>query len=445
MRLWLKLVTSLGVTPCPPTGANTAVVRGHQMKNSKQSKSLAERLATVENQASHKDAVKTKPVPSGWEPGVVWDGTRGNITSDAVYETPQNWDEILLNRGLDPNIYEVVGDSIRWCSYDGWRKDSPDEAAYSAVCYSFKAEIRLKQNLKSATIPEELYKEARRIKKGKRTVATGDSTFVVALSDWQTGNHDGGGAEVQAEKIAELVESIPQRLADVRRAGNKIGNVVIAGLGDLMEGTCGHYPSQQYRIELDRREQLKLVRRGIRDIIMATAPHCEKMIVTAVGGNHGENRGLQGKAFTTTGDNDDVAVFEQVAEILAVNPEAFGHVGFRLPTDRLTVSLNLSGKIVAFTHGHLSKPGANAAQAVWNWWKDQALGRAHAGVADADILVVGHYHHLNVKEQEGRAVVIAPSLTAVGEYFQDAYGVKTRPGTLNFTVDNDGMNNLHLL
>lgn len=415
------------------------------MKNSKKSPSLAERLAAVEKEAEHVDAVKTKTMPSGWEPGVVWDGKLGTVTTDTVYEVPKDWSLLLEQRGLDPEVYEVVGDTIRWCSYDGWRKDSPDEQAYSAICYSFKAQIRLKKKLENNLIPEELYKEARKVKKSTKAVKTGDSTFVVALSDWQTGNHDGGGVEVQAEKIAELVDLIPQRISDLRKSGVEIGTVVIAGLGDLMEGTCGHYPSQQYRIELDRREQLKLVRRGVRDIIMATAPVCEKMIVTAVGGNHGENRGLNGKSFTTTGDNDDVAVFEQVAEILAINPEAYGHVGFRLPQDRLSVSLNLSGKVVAFTHGHLSKAGANAAQAVWNWWKDQALGRAHAGVADADILVVGHYHHLNVKEQEGRAVVIAPSLTAVGEYFQDWYGVKTRPGTLNFTVDKNGMNNINLL
>ena len=73
------------------------------------------------------------------------------------------------------------------------------------------------------------------------------------------------------------------------------------------------------------------------------------------------------------------------------------------------------------------------------------MGRAHKGVSDADLLITGHYHHLNVKEQEGRALIIAPSLTQVGEYFQDSMGVSTRPGTLNFTVDAEGWNNLHLI
>ena len=410
------------------------------------SENLKKRLAAIEGEAEHKDAVKSRTMPSGWEPGVVWDGTKGTITSDTIVnDSNPDWSELLAARGLDPEIYEIVGDTIKWTSYDGWKKDESGET-YSTICYSFKAEIRRKQEIvETEPIPVDVYQDILKAKKPKKAAPSGDTHFVVALSDWQTGNRDGGGIELQAQRIADLVHSIPARIKHLRGGGNNIGHVVIAGLGDLVEGTCGHYPGQQYRIEADRREQIKLVRRGIRDIIMAVSPIVDKVTVLAIGGNHGENRGLQGKAFTTTGDNDDVAIFEQLAETFAMNPEVYGHVGFKLPLEKLTLSINLSGKVIAFTHGHLSKPGANAGQAVWNWWKDQTMGRAHEGVADADILVTGHYHHLNVKEQEGRAVLICPSLTSVGEYFQDAYGVKTRAGTLNFTVNEDGWNNLHLL
>jgi predicted phosphodiesterase len=411
---------------------------------SKKPQNLAERLAAVENQAEHEDAIKTRQVPAGWEPGVVWDGKKGTLTTDTVYENPEDWSDLLRARGLDPDKYEVVGDTIRWCSYDGWKRENPEDTATSTICYSFKAELRLKRPTQTVDL-EELYKEVRKKKPSTKNVPTGDSTFLVNLSDWQVGNRDGGGVERQAMKIAELVDAIPDRIADLRRGGADIGHIAIVGLGDLGEGTCGHYPAQQFRIELDRREQLKLVRRGIRDIVMNIAPLSEKITVAAVGGNHGENRGLNGKAFTTTGDNDDVAVFEQIAEIFAANPSAYGHVGFRLPLERLTLSLELSGHIVAFTHGHLSKPSGNAAQSMWNWWKDQTLGRAHPGVADADILIAGHYHHLNIKEQEGRAVFVAPSLVAVGEYFQDTYGVKTREGTLSMVIAPDGWGELHLI
>jgi predicted phosphodiesterase len=178
---------------------------------------------------------------------------------------------------------------------------------------------------------------------------------------------------------------------------------------------------------------------------MALAPLVERVTITAVGGNHGENRGLSGKAFTTTGDNDDVAIFEQIAEAFQMNKEAFPNVSWRIPLERLTTSVEINGKIIAFTHGHLSKPSGNAAQSVWNWWKDQAHGRAHPGVADADILVTGHYHHFNAKEQEGRALFVCPSIVSVGEYFQDTYGVKTRAGTLTFCVNSVGWTEMSIV
>ena len=404
---------------------------------------LSKRLAAVENQAELEDAVKKKKSPQGWEPGVVWEGAKGTITTSAVYEPPKEWSSLLKERGLDPDMYEIVGDTIRWTSFDGWKRDAPGDEAYSTICYSYKADIRLKSPERPNL--DEIYQAVKKAKKPSKEAPSGDTTFVIALSDWQTGNRDGGGVQKQVEEIAALPDKLVKRVRDLRKCGTKINHILIVGLGDLVEGTCGHYPAQQFRIEVDRREQMKIVRRGIRDIIMALAPLVERVTITAVGGNHGENRGLSGKAFTTTGGNDDVAIFEQIAEAFQMNKEAFPNVSWRIPLERLTTSVEINGKIIAFTHGHLSKPSGNAAQSVWNWWKDQAHGRAHPGVADADILVTGHYHHFNAKEQEGRALFVCPSIVSVGEYFQDAYGVKTRAGTLTFCVNSVGWTEMSIV
>jgi len=397
-------------------------------------KSLKDRLATVQGQAETTDALRDKNMPSGWEAGVNWEGTEGTISTGPVDSDQPNWDKMLSARGLDPEVYEVVGDTARFSSWDG---------ADGMIKYSFRAEIKLKKPA-SVILQEDVYQGILKGKKVKHKPPSGDCHFVVALSDWQVGNRDGGGMEEQARKIANLVDLIPRRIADLRKMGYKIGHVVIAGLGDLAEGSCGFYPAMEFRIEADRRDQMKLVRRGIADIIKAVAPIAPQVTVLTVGGNHGENR-AKGKAFTTTGDNDDVAVFEPIAEAFQENKKAYGHVGFKIPREQLSMSIDLAGHIVAFTHGHLSKPSQNAAQSIWNWWTKQAMGRAHPGVADANILIAGHYHHLNVKEQEGRALFICPSLTTVGEYFQDSMGVKTQPGTLTLTVDETGWGNLHLI
>ena len=407
---------------------------------------LAERLTAIENKAEIEDGSKTRSRPTGWEPGVVWHGAHGEITTDTLLEAPSDWDDILRSRGLDPDKFEVVDDKMKWCSWDGWKKGADGESE-SAMCYSFKAQIRRRRSetaVEDVSV-EEMYKEARRSKTPKKKAPeNGDSTLVVALSDWQVGNRDGGGVQKQAEAIAALVDSIPQRLADLRRIGHKIEQVAILGMGDLVEGTCGHYATQQFRVEIDRRDQLKMVRRGIRDIIVKIAPLVEKMSVVAIPGNHGENR-QNGKSITSVHDNDDVAVFEQVAEILAMNPEAFSHIGFRLSRDEIALGIELSGQVVAITHGHVTKPGANAGQTLWNWWQGQAMGRAYPAVADADILISGHYHHLNVKEQANRAVFVCPSLTQVGEYFADGTGVRAKNGTLSIIVSPDGWGELNLL
>ena len=405
---------------------------------------LSERLASIENAEELPEATREKTVPSGWEPGVVWEGSHGEITTGTLDSPPRDWDDLLRNRGLDPDVYEVVGDTMRWCSWDGWKRDEQGEQAVSCIQYSFKAEIRMRRPA-SQGIPEELYKDAIKAKKGKKSAPKGDATLVVALSDWQTGNGDFDGVEAQAEAAAALVESIPQRIADLRRANVEIGQVCIAGLGDLIENCSGFYPAQQFRTKLDLRDQTKFVRRAIRDIFMAVAPHTEKLVGVAIPGNHGENRGASGKAYTSVHDNVDVAIFEQVAEILQANPSAYGHIGWRLARDEIGVSVNLSGQNIAFTHGHVARPKGNAAETLWGWWEKQAMGRAYPGVADSNILIAGHYHHLNVKEQEGRAVIVCPSLTQVSEYWSDSAGTKTRAGTLTLVAAPDGWGEMTLL
>lgn len=65
------------------------------------------------------------------------------------------------------------------------------------------------------------------------------------------------------------------------------------------------------------------------------------------------------------------------------------------------------------------------------------MGRAYEGVADSTILVAGHYHHLNVLEQEGRMLFICPSLTDVNDFFADGTGYRSNPGVLVFELIED--------
>jgi len=352
---------------------------------------------------------------------------------------PAIWAELIADWGLNPDTTEIVDGSVQ---VRGWDAGVGDGKVQRMKYY--RATLRARRAGVVAADLEALYIEARKAKPAKK-VKTGGETLLVCLADWQASNPDFGGIEAQVQAIADLNESIPQRVADLRKSGHEVGTIALVGLGDLVEGTCGFYPSQEYRVEVDRREQVKMVRRGLRDIIMSCAPHAESIKVACVPGNHGENR-KDGKSFTTVGDNDDVAVFEQVAEILSQNSNgAFDHVQWRIPGDEIAIAVELSGQIVAFTHGHVARGSGNAAEVMWNWWKNQAMGRHYESVADATMLFTGHYHHLCVKEQTGRAVFVCPSLTRVGEYFANSAGVTTKAGTLSVLIDESGWSNLHIL
>lgn len=400
--------------------------------------SLADRLRNLDSQPT--EDVRDPTPPAGWTPGVTWDGpkAKGTITTRPLDTPPGNWDTLLAERGLDPDIYEIVGDSIAWCSYDGWRRDTPDSPAYSAQCYSFRAEIRLRRGLDEADRIDLdlLAAEIRKTRPPAKRPADTEGTWLVNASDWQVGNRDAGGVAAQLEAIAALPALLKQQLKTLRKT-RPVGHIVVAGLGDLVEGCGDHYPQQQYSVEINRRQQMRVVRRGIYEIVRELAPLTPRMTLLAVGGNHGENR-KNGKSFTDNGDNDDVAVFESVAERLAENPEVYGHVACRLPEDRLAVSLDCDGTIVAWTHGHLAKPKGLPINTVWEWWKDQQMGKWYPGVADANLLITGHYHHLNVKAQNHRSAFICPSLTPVGDWWGNATGYSTMPGTLTMRVTPGG-------
>ena len=76
-------------------------------------KPLKDRLAAVQGQAEITDTLREKSAPPGWEAGVNWEGTEGTIATGPVNSDRPNWDKMLSARGLDPEVYEVVGEGER--------------------------------------------------------------------------------------------------------------------------------------------------------------------------------------------------------------------------------------------------------------------------------------------------------------------------------------------
>lgn len=259
--------------------------------------------------------------------------------------------------------------------------------------------------------------------------------MVVCLSDWQIGKSEaGGGTKETIDRILAMIDDVETRVLELRRIGRELGTIYIVGMGDIIEGCDGHYANQTFMVDLNLRDQLKISRRLIRDAVIRWSKIFETVVVSAVGGNHGENR-KDGKAYTGDGDNMDVSVFECVAEILASNEEAFDHVNFVLPDDELAIVLNISGTNVAFAHGHKARKGATPQMKQQNWWKDMTF--QGAAVGDAPVLVTAHYHHFSVIDHGPRIHLQAPAMDGGSKWFSDSGGGISATGTLTFVIDEE--------
>jgi len=353
-----------------------------------------------------------------WQPGVEWLGTEGTVTTGAVQGDP-DWDKILIAWDLDPNEFQIVEPVLfnSWGGDDGLRNRQ------------FKAKV-IRRNT-ARTDLEPLIAAALRHKPKKRTYE-GDHVLNVVLADWQIGKADHGGVEGTIQRVIDCRDAVIGRVRELRKIGRSLGHLNVLWTGDSVEGCVGHYPSQTFSVELDRRDQVKVTRRLLTDSLQAWSKHFESITVAAVGGNHGENRNSGGKAYTGTHDNDDLAVVEQVSEILAANPDAFGHVRFVIARDNLTVTIPSAGWIVGITHGHVARSGTGAEGKLRQWWEKQAAGRQPIG--DADVLVTGHYHHLRMADWGGCVWLQAPALEGGSEWWRVSNGEMSQIGMLTFVT-----------
>ena len=371
--------------------------------------------------------------PEGWEPGITWNGNEGTVTTmGGPLDQAADWSAVLKVWGLDPEHFEVIEPIL----FNVW--GNPEGVPNR----QWKGKV-IRKTVERGVDLEDIIEEIKKHKPGKPIAFEGSTALVVGLSDLQMGKGEGGGSAGIVDRFLAGIDEVEARWKELLKTGRPLDRLVVLGLGDLVESCEGHYPMQAFQVDLDRREQVKVVRRLIVKALTQWSKFAPKIIVAAVPGNHGENR-QGGKAFTTFSDNDDVAVFEQVAEILAANPEAYGHVSFFFPQEELTLTLNVHGTILGLAHGHQArKGGTTAAAKIRTWWKDQAYGMRE--VADATILVTGHYHHLSILTEGTRTHIQAPSLDGGSQWFTETSGVKSAPGLLTFTVSELGWDDLRVL
>lgn len=373
----------------------------------------------------------------------------GTVTTGPTTESVVDEASILALWNLSPEHFEIVG-TVSFKAWDGFAKEEKAETdpetgkevrkseVVSKRLYSYKAQVRPKSPVLGIGTQDayDLAQEISLLPGLPRTYVPeqpGGTWFVVCLADWQIGKGEGGGSRRSVAVIQAAIAQAADRLRELQASGRRVQGVLLAGLGDLVEGCSEFYAMQSFQVDLDRRRQVTVVRRLLLRTIRTFGEFGLPMLIATAAGNHGENR-KNGKAFTTFGDNDDVAVFEQVMDHIAEYPEKFGHPKFVLPGDDLSFTVDLAGVRLGAVHGHQFGKGASASAKAINWWKAQSLGDQPIGAAQ--ILLSGHLHHFTAAPHGSRTHFQAPALDGGSEWYRQVAGVDSPSGLLTLLVGN---------
>lgn len=383
-----------------------------------------DKLVSIEDNAA--------PPRSYEPPGIVWDGSKGEIrTSVQTSGEPRaDWNDLLVEWGLDPNEIEVV-EPVQRRSWDA----SIGNGEVKRFHY-FKAALRRRSGRDSDI--SSLIAEIRDFSASQvHKAASSSAAFVLCSGDLQAGKRDGDGTAGMVNRFLSGINSGVGRLADLRDSGVLATDcaVYLPWLGDCIEHVKGHYAMQTYMAELSLTEQIRVVRRLMVAQIKAFAPLTPRLVVPVVPGNHDEAiRDSSGKAMTNFGDSFSTEIAVSVSEILKENP-AFDHVEVMVPQgEELTLTVDISGTIVGLAHGH--QFGADPMK----WWANQAHG--HQPIGSSTLLLAGHLHHLRIHRPGLKTFIQIPALDGGSTWYRHRTGQDSLPGILSLVVGDGSWSHL---
>jgi hypothetical protein len=360
--------------------------------------------------------------PPTYRPGIEFDGNEGTATTPGYEQEPANFDEFLISAGLDPEGIEVIPPirTSRWQQ----REEGPWLTSYR---FTFRRKAA------GIDLPLLLAEAKNKIKVIPPKKVT-EKCLVILWSDLQVGKVDYRG---NSQSLIERVSLMQYRLMEKIKA-EKPSKAIFVDTGDTVENFGNAADLQQLATnDLSIMDQVDLSITLAYQTLRQVAERVPDVTYASVGSNHCQFRiGKQviGKA------TDDWGIFigRQLARI---SKELSLPIKFLEPQphdESLAIDVFGDGfHILGIVHGHQAKrPDAMA-----TWWRGQAFGRQP--VADASVLVHGHWHHLRVTEMgstprgTSRFLVMAPTLDNGSGWWKKVTGEDSVPGLATFILAKD--------
>jgi hypothetical protein len=370
-----------------------------------------------------------EPAPSvrttkGVKPSLEFDGVEGEAVTPGYSEEPQNFDEFLRDAGMDPTDIDVIPPvrTSRWQRWDGeW-----------LTSYRFT----FRKRTSGIDLPL-LMQEAKR-KLGKPKFDKPEPRCLVVLwSDLQVGKVDYRG---NSDSLLERVAIMQARLMEqVKR--EKPEQVIFADLGDTVENFFNANSAQQhYSNDLSIMEQVDVATTLAWQTLREIAQLVPTVTYASVGSNHCQFRAANGKAIGKPTDDWGVFIGRQLARL--AREVGADNIRFLEPQpyeESLAIDVFDDGyHVLGIVHGHQ----ASRPETVGDWWRKQTFGRQ--AVADASLLLHGHWHHLRVQELgsvdrgdklASRFIVMAPTMDNGSNWFRMNSGEDSIPGLATLILE----------
>lgn len=315
---------------------------------------------------------------------------------------------------LPPNAVQTKGKVSRFTPGEGW--DSVE----------YKIEPDVDEVLRLEQVTEPLTKYPPKQHCGKHP--SNGSTFVIALSDLQTGKTDElGGTEQLSKRLASVFTQIEYYLEE----GPQYEEIILADTGDILEG-FGNTVQQQQTNDLSLTDQIRYAQRVVVEAIRRFSVYAPRFTYVCVPSNHCAVRTGTGSKNRSNAPNDDwgLLIQDNIKEALEHHP-GFEHVTFIQPSkwEEAVTYTTVDGTVIGFAHGHQWNPGKAG-----DWLAKMTVGR-RSNMQNSDLLLHGHHHSFAISlVGAGQHVICAPTIDSGSSWFSNTTGLSSPASMLTFEV-----------
>jgi hypothetical protein len=362
--------------------------------------------------------------PKDWRPAVEFDEHTGvgQATTKGLIGEP-NFDEFLRSAGYDPDVYEIVGDTIKTSKWQ--QREDGDWLT------SFRFTFRLRNG--NATSLPLLWATVNKKPRVRPVAASEPKALVILFSDLQIGKTDHRGG---TEELLDRVMAVKERLiAQVKK--EKPERIIFADVGDIIESFSNAADLHQLATnDLSLMQQVDLATTIVWDFLKTLSALVPNVTYATVASNHCQNRISKQKVGKPGQDDWGVFIGRTLARLAQETKSPIKFIQPHAQDESLAHDVFEDGfHILGLVHGHQ----ASRPEGVADWWRKQAFGRQP--VAAATVLTSGHFHHLRVQELGStpsggsRFWIQAATLDSGSNWFRLNSGEDSQPGLVTFILE----------